>query len=362
MEDPIVCFGAFFFGLALGLVSKKDPPPQIITQITKKRKRKKRQSIMSPTVITIEGPKSYDIQKEEMEALSAIFLEDFIITRPLTDSSDASYKIFLRPNHSSPKDSFCSLYLSVTYSNRYPQVSPVISLINSVNIHSDSIKIINEQVIKLANEKAKVNQSMIYDICELIQAELANQNSLPITVETFKKVEELKTNPSTVLMDEIYGELKKRKRKDYEDPVQLNSVCNIKEIGKQLSLEYEPNNCHAISGFDYKRYFEEEVQIGKGGGGSVYKAKNKIDKCFYAIKKIGLRGRKQSYISYILKEVLLLSRLQHQHIVRYHNAWFEEDSDSEQDSSEESCSSEDLSDSEESEESSSSNDAETDNR
>ena len=76
--------------------------------------------------------------------------------------------------------------------------------------------------------------------------------------------------------------------------------------------------------------------IGKGGGGTVYKVVNKIDECLYAVKIINLKGQRDSYINGIMKEVLVLSKLQHQNIVRYHNAWFEEeDSGDEASSSEE---------------------------
>jgi translation initiation factor 2-alpha kinase 4 len=58
---------------------------------------------------------------------------------------------------------------------------------------------------------------------------------------------------------------------------------------------------------------------------------NKIDECLYAVKIINLKGVKGS--NQIMKEVLVLSRLQHKNIVRYHNAWFEENSDDEEEGS-----------------------------
>ena len=61
----------------------------------------------------------------------------------------------------------------------------------------------------------------------------------------------------------------------------------------------------------------------------VFKVINNIDGCYYAVKIINLKGQKDSHVKNIMKEVLVLSRLQHQNIVRYHNAWFEEDSDDE---------------------------------
>ncbi|ODV89249.1 hypothetical protein CANCADRAFT_16753, partial [Tortispora caseinolytica NRRL Y-17796] len=77
---------------------------------------------------------------------------------------------------------------------------------------------------------------------------------------------------------------------------------------------------------NFSRYatdFEEIESLGKGAYGEVVKARNRLDGRFYAIKKI--RHTKKD-ISTILTEVLLLSRLNHQYVVRYYTAWLETDS------------------------------------
>ncbi|CAI5998079.1 unnamed protein product, partial [Closterium sp. NIES-64] len=63
--------------------------------------------------------------------------------------------------------------------------------------------------------------------------------------------------------------------------------------------------------------------VGKGGFGSVVLCVNKLDGRKYAIKRIPLRGKSPALNSKILREVATLSRLQHQHVVRYYQAWFE---------------------------------------
>lgn len=69
--------------------------------------------------------------------------------------------------------------------------------------------------------------------------------------------------------------------------------------------------------FDYTGY------LGKGGFGSVARVKNKLDQRIYAIKKIELSSEKSDEKK-MLREVSLLSRLHHNHIVRYYNAWIED--------------------------------------
>lgn len=75
----------------------------------------------------------------------------------------------------------------------------------------------------------------------------------------------------------------------------------------------------------YKQDFDEVECIGRGGFGSVYKARNHLDRRLYAVKKIKLDSLRPNYNKKIMREVVLLSRLQHQHVVRYFQSWIEED-------------------------------------
>lgn len=71
----------------------------------------------------------------------------------------------------------------------------------------------------------------------------------------------------------------------------------------------------------YLNDFEELRPLGHGGFGHVVLCKNKLDGRQYAMKKIRLKDK--SMPDRILREVATLSRLQHQHVVRYYQAWFE---------------------------------------
>ncbi|CAH0596457.1 unnamed protein product [Chrysodeixis includens] len=63
--------------------------------------------------------------------------------------------------------------------------------------------------------------------------------------------------------------------------------------------------------------------LGRGGFGVVFEAKNNIDHCSYAVKRITL-PRRESKRERVLREVRALAKLDHEHIVRYFNAWVEE--------------------------------------
>ncbi|XP_017892549.1 eukaryotic translation initiation factor 2-alpha kinase [Ceratina calcarata] len=73
------------------------------------------------------------------------------------------------------------------------------------------------------------------------------------------------------------------------------------------------------------RYLTDFVPVnclGKGGYGVVFEAKNKIDDCNYAIKRIALPNSESS-MERVMREVKALAKLDHPNIVRYFNAWRE---------------------------------------
>uniref|UniRef100_A0A674EFZ3 non-specific serine/threonine protein kinase n=1 Tax=Salmo trutta TaxID=8032 RepID=A0A674EFZ3_SALTR len=75
----------------------------------------------------------------------------------------------------------------------------------------------------------------------------------------------------------------------------------------------------------FSRYFNEfeELQLlGKGAFGAVIKVQNKLDGCYYAVKRIQVNPASKQFRR-IKGEVTLLSRLSHENIVRYYNAWIE---------------------------------------
>ncbi|KOC63214.1 Eukaryotic translation initiation factor 2-alpha kinase 3 [Habropoda laboriosa] len=84
------------------------------------------------------------------------------------------------------------------------------------------------------------------------------------------------------------------------------------------------NNEKEIDSFKsrYLTDFEPVDCLGKGGYGVVFEAKNKIDDCNYAIKRIALPNSTYSR-ERVMREVKALAKLDHQNIVRYFNAWLE---------------------------------------
>ena len=96
-------------------------------------------------------------------------------------------------------------------------------------------------------------------------------------------------------------------------------------------LEHSSLNSDAspIEAEEYKTYsrlhndFRILDVLGRGGFGECFRAQNKLDGRLYAIKRVQLPSHEHLLNQMILREVKLLSRLNHDNIVRYFNAWQE---------------------------------------
>ena len=60
--------------------------------------------------------------------------------------------------------------------------------------------------------------------------------------------------------------------------------------------------------------------IGRGGSSIVYKSRNDLDGCFYAVKKIGFKGIK---LPERVSEVRILARCNSPYVIRYYGNWIE---------------------------------------
>jgi serine/threonine protein kinase len=72
----------------------------------------------------------------------------------------------------------------------------------------------------------------------------------------------------------------------------------------------------------YNEDFSEVKVLGRGGYGKVFLAVHKFDGRSYAVKRVDLQSSGEEFEK-IMREVQTLSRMQHQHVVRYYNAWLE---------------------------------------
>lgn len=72
----------------------------------------------------------------------------------------------------------------------------------------------------------------------------------------------------------------------------------------------------------YLTDFHQEACLGHGGFGVVFRARNQLDDCVYAVKRIALNDSEQARQK-VTREVKALAKLDHSGIVRYYQSWFE---------------------------------------
>ncbi|XP_028409017.1 eIF-2-alpha kinase GCN2-like [Dendronephthya gigantea] len=105
-----------------------------------------------------------------------------------------------------------------------------------------------------------------------------------------------------------------------------NQSCQVNDTGNYADnsvREIPFLRASVVGNSRVRNEFEVLQWLGKGGFGSVVKVKNKLDGCFYAIKRVPLNPKSVQFNRKITREVKLLSRLNHENIVRYYNSWIE---------------------------------------
>ncbi|XP_063231098.1 eIF-2-alpha kinase GCN2 isoform X2 [Bacillus rossius redtenbacheri] len=99
-----------------------------------------------------------------------------------------------------------------------------------------------------------------------------------------------------------------------------------KQDDEEEDLDAEPIPALPANSHGHSRIhsdFEVLKSLGQGAFGSVLKVRNKLDGGVYAIKRIKLNPQNKQLNRKITREVKLLSRLNHENVVRYFNSWIE---------------------------------------
>lgn len=125
---------------------------------------------------------------------------------------------------------------------------------------------------------------------------------------------------TTFIVRRLFHPHPHRQRKESE------TQCQTENKYDSVSAEANDNNWNDVKNSGYvSRYltdFEPIQCMGRGGFGVVFEARNKVDDCNYAIKRIRLPNRELAREK-VMREVKALAKLEHPGIVRYFNAWLE---------------------------------------
>ncbi|XP_069016865.1 eukaryotic translation initiation factor 2-alpha kinase 3 [Embiotoca jacksoni] len=111
-----------------------------------------------------------------------------------------------------------------------------------------------------------------------------------------------------------------RQRKESETQCQTDSKFDLEVVESKEPVAMETRSNQYVS--RYLTDFEPVQCLGRGGFGVVFEARNKVDDCNYAIKRIRLPNRELAREK-VMREVKALAKLEHPGIIRYFNAWQE---------------------------------------
>ncbi|XP_034531018.1 eukaryotic translation initiation factor 2-alpha kinase 3 [Notolabrus celidotus] len=111
-----------------------------------------------------------------------------------------------------------------------------------------------------------------------------------------------------------------RQRKESETQCQTDCKFDLEVVESKEAVSMETRSSDYVS--RYLTDFEPVQCLGRGGFGVVFEARNKVDDCNYAIKRIRLPNRELAREK-VMREVKALAKLEHPGIIRYFNAWQE---------------------------------------
>ncbi|XP_042302367.1 interferon-induced, double-stranded RNA-activated protein kinase isoform X2 [Sceloporus undulatus] len=106
------------------------------------------------------------------------------------------------------------------------------------------------------------------------------------------------------------------------------SAMKPKRLAANFSMLHQKESRYTVNE-GFLTEFENIEPLGTGGYGNVFKAKHKIDKKIYAVKRVKLTDGKEEKTK---REVQALAKLVHENIVQYFGCWIGEDRFSSEDS------------------------------
>ncbi|CAI2365932.1 unnamed protein product [Moneuplotes crassus] len=296
---------------------------------------------------------SFEIRRDELEAIQGIYPDGVIIYEPVLEKSLGEFSVVVKPSVEEGQKILCSLELKVKYRARYPTRSPIFKLSELHGLSPKEVAKVKEIIKMIKTKNQEDAHGWVYLVClelssflsdlnkikgdkrrkyELDKLNGVNSNDSDLEGEESEEDEEMKVGKN------IVAEINRAKAKENRlQLMKMNKSESQSGINQPIGLKSSIPNLN----FDFKtkypnsRYlsdFEEISKIGRGGGGQVYMAKNRLDNLIYAVKKVKLDNtvQAQKENDRLLREVAVLSQLHNQYIVRYYQAWIEEIEDEEE--------------------------------
>ena len=315
--------------------------------------------------------------------------------RPASDVTDHGGSVepeHRRPNPHDPnkiETNSCEVTLKMQLNQKYPHSKPLIQITDTVNVFNHQLAELlrllqakatecSERGYVMGLELGQIVESYLVDLLEKRKAdELRRQNdivkqkvdfaadfenSLQIgDLENKRISDECLIDPSQDIDVDTQREIARQmealdeaararmERRQQRKGISGRVLSTIEDGNEEdddagdlaaldtfISTAVDPNDTSSNSWSRYQTDFVELGVLGAGGGGTVVKAMNRLDRRVYAVKKILLEAANESsarnklaqlHNEKIGREVTTISQLQHKNIVRYYQAWVEQPED-----------------------------------
>ncbi|XP_055597688.1 eIF-2-alpha kinase GCN2 [Uranotaenia lowii] len=120
-----------------------------------------------------------------------------------------------------------------------------------------------------------------------------------------------------ILLQDIHKENHRTVNREVKPPEQQPTERSVHSIPAYMNTSLTTEKSRLQTEFEVQSF------VGKGAYGDVLKVRNILDNRQYAIKRILLPARSKQFYKKMTREVELLSRLNHENVVRYYNSWVE---------------------------------------
>lgn len=204
------------------------------------------------------------------------------------------------------------------------------------------------KLVNMVNELSEANASA-YEIMLHRQAEEVKKH-IEKTVAEMRKTKDAETKDAENLRTNIGSEIQRRTQPLLMDPSspspQIPISNGIIPLNPNIPSFQDPSSpdmddppflidgesgtplpgsaSSTLAPSRFMTDFMDKGPLGKGGFGTVRKVQNRVDGLIYAVKIIRLEADKDA-LRKTLREVITLSRLNHPNIVRYYQAWVQEE-------------------------------------
>ncbi|KAI9320676.1 kinase-like domain-containing protein [Dichotomocladium elegans] len=185
----------------------------------------------------MEAEEIREIQENEIEALKAIFMEDYIpvVNQTAWKVANTPPEFILHLVPMEPEEAHVTIDLKVRFTKTYPNKPPELHLVNSHGLAPQTVKLLGESLEKAAKEM--VGREMVYELADHARAFLANYNHPPPEGSKLSFHEQMVKRLENDLKVEKERELMEQTRKAEEEEAERRVESEMMNAKIQQEIE-----------------------------------------------------------------------------------------------------------------------------